>query len=192
MKTIVTIALLACSIGAQTRFDAGPTVSGATHALGYKGVAFGGTGHLVFRRARLGFEGQGTFSSAKKSQTNDGLQLNGSGALRYYFGRTFVSGGLIVAHQSTRLYSKSGAGPSGGIGWDDGVNTLQGSVDKILDENASLGFTGSYERIVKLSERFFISLRTFATFSQFSTPHETVNRRLSGARAGITIGVGRR
>lgn len=200
MKTLTLITLavltLAATASAQERTamrgDVGGQISGTSRSFGYSGASYGPTAHVVARSGRLGFEAQGGWSVAHKAQTHDGSRFDASASVRYYFGRVFIVGGAIVAHQRTSLYSKTGAGPQGGVGWDDGVNTLAFTVDKLLDENASVGYGGNYERLVRLSEHGYLSIRPFVTASTFGTPHEAVSRRESGVRAGISIGIGRK
>jgi hypothetical protein len=176
---------------AQTRLDVGGQISGASQ-LGYTGPAYGAVGHVVTRRARFGFEAQGAFLHAAKVETGDGSQFNATAALRVYLGRVFVTGGFAAGHQSTSAWSKSGAGPLVGVGWDDGTTTVQASFDHQFDANAINRVTFQVERLARVSERTFVSIRPFVAVSSYGTPHAAVDRRQGGARAGVTVGVGRR
>lgn len=189
---LAAIALVAADAFAQSRADIGAQISGASRALGYTGAAYGATGHLVTRKGRLGFEGQATWLHAAKAQTGDGQQMNGTAALRVYFGRAFVSGGITMGHQSTSAYAKSGGGPLVGVGWDDGITTVQVAYDHLFDENRSDQVSFHVERLARLNERVFISVRPFVSITSFASPHIVGAGRQNGFRAGITVAVGRR
>lgn len=185
--------LLLCGVAsAQSRVDIGTAISGSRN-FGSENPRIDIVGHVVGTRGRFGFEGGFSYGLlARKTQTHDGRSAEGSAVIRYYAARVFVAGGARAGYQSTSLYSKSDGGPVVGGGYDDGTNVAQILYDHSFGENRSDGLTLTGERVLKTTERTFLSVRPFVIVARFNTPHafDGVDRRLTGARAGIAVGFG--
>jgi hypothetical protein len=220
-KLLFALFLLCVSAHAQSRVDFGASLS-TSRNLGYLNPDAGIAGHFVKGRGgtdtysqandswrnRVGFEGTIQYlPRAHKVQTGNGRAETVSAVGRLYLAnhgdpapitRFFLSAGVAAAHQSTSLWSKTAAGPSFGVGYDDGETALQFTYDHLFGENKSNGLTLSGERLIgfnrprfwPLRSRTFLSLRPFVTVVRFTVAQAVRTPRETGARAGIIIALG--